>query len=171
MDVKKALLGRTSIRSYDSRAVERGLLEELIRAGMAAPSAVNMQPWRFIVITNRKIMDTLGEKLPYARMLLHAPAAIAVCGDLRKTTGEKEREYWVQDCSAASENILLAAHGSGLGAVWTAVYPVDERVDAVQSALDIPSYYVPLNVIALGYPAEERRAKDKWDPGKIQWFE
>jgi nitroreductase len=145
-------------------------MEDLVRAGMAAPSAVNMQPWRFMIVTKRELLDSLAERLPYAKMLSGAPAAISVCGDIRKTTGEKEREYWVQDCSAATENILLAAHGGGLGAVWTAVYPVDERIDIVQDLLDLPTYIVPLNVIALGYPSEKRTPKDKWDKEKIQWF-
>jgi nitroreductase len=137
---------------------------------MAAPSAVNMQPWRFMVITERGLLDSLASHLPYAKMLATAPAAVSVCGDIRKTTGEKEREYWVQDCSAATENLLLAAHGMGLGAVWTAVYPVDERIDAVQETLDLPSYLIPLNVVAVGYPAERREPKEKWDPGKVDWY-
>ncbi len=170
MDIYEAIFSRASIRNFSDSSVDNGQLEELVRAGMAAPSAVNMQPWRFMIITSRELLDTLADRLPYAKMLSGAPAAISVCGDIRKTTGEKEREYWVQDCSAATENILLAAHGSGLGAVWTAVYPVDERIDIVQDLLDLPTYIVPLNVIALGYPSERRSAKDKWDKEKIQWF-
>lgn len=171
MEIEEAIFTRTSIRRYSDRPIEKEVLEDLVKAGMAAPSAVNMQPWMFAVISETSILHALAEDLPYSKMLKGAAAAISVCGDIRRSTGDKERDYWVQDCSAATENILLAAHGKGIGAVWTAVYPVNERVDKVKSILDIPSYLIPLNVIGLGQPAEKKMPKDKWDPQRIMWFE
>lgn len=169
MDAIECILSRTSIRSFSDRAVEEDLLRKLLEAGMAAPSAVNMQPWMFVVLHKRELLDTLADKLPYAKMLKQAPVAIVVCGDLRKTLDQREREYWVEDCSAAAENILLAAHALGLGAVWTAVHPVTSRIDVVQNSLNMPEYLIPLNVMPLGYPAESKEPKQKWDEGKIHW--
>ncbi|MCF7915644.1 MAG: nitroreductase family protein [Spirochaetaceae bacterium] len=169
MDAMECILSRTSIRSFSDQAVEEDILRKLLDAGMAAPSAVNMQPWMFVVIHKRELLDTLADKLPYAKMLKQAPVAIVVCGDLRKTLDQREREYWVEDCSAAAENILLAAHALGLGAVWTAVHPVPSRINAVQSTLHMPEYLIPLNVMPLGYPAESKEPKQKWDEGKIHW--
>ncbi|MCF7916011.1 MAG: nitroreductase family protein [Spirochaetaceae bacterium] len=169
MDAMKCILSRTSIRSFSDQVVEENILRKLLDAGMAAPSAVNMQPWMFVVLHKRELLDTLADKLPYAKMLKQAPVAIVVCGDLRKTLDQREREYWVEDCSAAAENILLAAHALGLGAVWTAVHPVPSRVEAVQNTLHMPEYLIPLNVMPLGYPAESREPKRKWDESKIHW--
>ena len=169
MDAMECILSRTSIRNFSDQVVEENILCKLLEAGMAAPSAVNMQPWMFVVIHKRELLDTLADKLPYAKMLKKAPVAIVVCGDLRKTLDQREREYWVEDCSAAAENILLAAHALGLGAVWTAVHPVPNRINAVQNTLHMPEYLIPLNVMPLGYPVEGKAPKQKWDEGKIQW--
>ncbi len=169
MDAMECILSRTSIRSFTDTPVSEAEVSKLLAAGMAAPSAVNMQPWTFAVINRRELLDSLAEKLPYAKMLKQAPVAIIVCGDLRKTLDQREREYWVEDCSAAAENILLAAHATGLGAVWTAVHPVSSRIDTVQSLLNMPEYLIPLNVIPIGHPAEGRGPKNKWDESKIHW--
>lgn len=171
MDAMECILSRTSIRSFTDTPVSAAEVSKLLEAGMAAPSAVNMQPWMFVVINKRELLDSLAEKLPYAKMLKQAPLAIIVCGDLRRTLDQREREYWVEDCSAAAQNILLAAHSIGLGAVWTAVHPVSSRVDAVQSILDMPDYLIPLNVIPVGYPAEGKDSKKKWDESRIHWNE
>ncbi len=169
MDAMECIFSRTSIRSFSDTPVPESELLKVIEAGMAAPSAVNMQPWLFNAVTDRQLLNTLSDKLPYAKMLKSVPAAILVCGDLRKTLDQRERDYWVEDCSAASQNILLAAHAIGLGAVWTAVYPVRSRIDSVQSILNIPDYLIPLNVIPIGYPDEIREPKEKWDTQKIHW--
>ncbi len=171
MEAMQCILSRTSIRSFAEKAVPEAELLKLVEAGMAAPSAVNMQPWVFALITKRELLDALSKKLPYAKMLSQAPAAIVVSGDLRKTLDQRERDYWVEDCSAAAQNILLAAHAIGLGAVWTAVHPVQDRVDTVQSILKMPEYLIPLNVIPVGYPNEQREPKNKWDVHKIHWNE
>lgn len=160
---------RKSVRHFTDQPVSKKQLETLLRAGMAAPTAVNRQPWAFYVVTERETLDALGEQLPYAKMLFQAQAAIVVCGDMEKAGNLKDKGYWVQDCSAASENILLAAESIGLGAVWTAAYPYDDRTKAVISELNLPEKHVPLNVIPIGYPTGEDQPKDKWKPENINW--
>jgi len=163
----ETILNRSSIRSYTTQEVEEDKIETLLRAAMAAPSAANKQPWAFIVVNERDLLDSLAMELPYAKMLAEAPVAIVVCGDLNKTLLDADQAYWVQDCSAATQNLLLAAHSMGLGAVWTGVFPRTERVDFVRNVLQIPSNLVPLNVIPIGYPNQENSPKDKWNPDNI----
>ncbi|MDR1339951.1 MAG: nitroreductase family protein, partial [Prevotellaceae bacterium] len=134
-------------------------------AGMSASSAMNQQPWQFIVIDERATLDALATSLPYAKMLYHASAAIVVCGDSDVKVGD--RSFWEFDCSLASGNILLAVEAVGLGAVWTAVHPDAGRISAVREILNLPENIIPLNVIPVGYPAGEHMPKDKFDSGKI----
>ena len=163
------ILTRTSIRAFNDTPVEQEKLEKLVRAGMAAPSAVNSQPWAFVVVTERGQLENLRAAHPHAQMLGTAQAAIVVCGDMRKALDGWAQEYWVQDASAATENILLAAHGLGLGAVWTGVYPNPEIMPQVAEALELPSYVIPLNVIPIGYPAESPGPKDKWNETNVHY--
>lgn len=160
---------RKSVRHFTDQPVSKEQLETLLRAGMAAPTAVNRQPWVFYVITQRETLDLLSEKLPYAKMLSQAQAAIVVCGDMEKAGNLKDLGYWVQDCSAATENILLAAESMGLGAVWTAAYPYDDRTKAVIEELNLPETHIPLNVIPIGYPTGEDLPKNKWNVDNIIW--
>ncbi|TKG93670.1 nitroreductase family protein [Puteibacter caeruleilacunae] len=160
---------RKSVRRYSDQKVTKQQLEDLVRAGMAAPSAVNKQPWGFVAIDDREILDKLGDALPYAKMLKNATAAIIVCGNLRKALDGWEQEFWIQDCAAASQNILLAAQAMGLGAVWTAAYPAKDRMQSITRILRLPEYVIPLNVIPIGYPLEEGVAKDKWKPENLHW--
>jgi len=155
------ILTRRSIRSYTDQDVEPEKLEAILEAGMAAPSGKNGQPWDFVVLTRREILDEMAERLPYAKMLREARVAIAVCADRTKSP------YWYVDCSAAAENILLAAHALGLGAVWTATYPYRDRMDVVKELCGLPGSYDSLCVIPVGYPAREARPKDNFDAGKI----
>ena len=155
------ILTRRSVRSYTDQDVEPEKLEAILEAGMAAPSGKNGQPWDFVVLTRREILDEMAERLPYAKMLREARVAIAVCADRTKSP------YWYVDCSAAAENILLAAHALGLGAVWTATYPYRDRMDVVKELCGLPGSYDSLCVIPMGYPAREARPKDNFDAGKI----
>ncbi len=165
--ILESIFQRKSVRHYLPDAVSVEDLEKIVRAGMSAPSAVNRQPWAFVAITDRQQLDILGDFLPYAKMLLQAPAAIVVCGDLRQLS-DADAKYWVQDASAATENILLAAEALGYGAVWTAVYPESDRISFVTETLDLPEQVIPFNVIPLGVPQEGRdRPKDKWDPQRL----
>lgn len=155
-------MARTSVRSYTSQPIEEEKMEMLLRAGMAAPSACNKQPWHFIAITNREILDKIPTFSPYANMVKQASLAIVVCGDLSKTLEGIEQEFWIQDCAAATENILLMAEGLQLGAVWTALYPLQERYQGMQQLLNLPDNLIPLNTIVIGYPKETMKSKDKW---------
>lgn len=160
---------RKSVRSYTNESVSKEQLEKLVRAGMAAPSAVNKQPWAFIVISDRAAMDSLAEKLPHAKMLKEAQAAIVVCGDMNKALEGEYREFWVQDASAATQNILLAAEAMGLGAVWTGAYPSQQRVKDISEALSLPENIIPLDVIPVGHPAGNDQPKDKWNAENVHW--
>ncbi|MDO8897351.1 MAG: nitroreductase family protein, partial [Bacteroidales bacterium] len=165
----KVIHNRKSVRSFTDQAVSKEQIELLLQAGMAAPTAVNRQPWAFYVVTARETLDSLSERLPYAKMLSQAQAAIVVCGDMDKAGNLKDKAYWVQDCSAATQNILLAAESIGLGAVWTAVFPYDDRSKVVIETLKLPANHIPLNVIPIGYPTGEDKPKDKWKPENVFW--
>jgi len=168
-DALSVIAQRKSVRHFTEQKLSDEQFETLLRAAMAAPSAKNTQAWEFVVITDRGLLDTMAERLPYAKMLLQAPAAIVVCGNLSKFPLESELN-WVADCSAATENILLAAEAIGLAAVWTAAFPYPERIAGVRETVkNIPDEVIPLAVIPVGYAAREEKAKDKWHPEKIHY--
>jgi len=163
------IMSRTSIRQYQDKSVEEAKIVKLLKAGMAAPTAVNRQPWHFIVLDTRERLDRLVNVNPNARMLKQAPLAIVVCGDMKKALQGDAQAYWIQDASAATENILLAAHALGLGAVWTGTYPRQDRVKATCEALELPEHIVPLCTIVIGYPAEQPAPKDKWKEENVSY--
>jgi len=156
------ILKRRSIRKYTDEIISPETVRSLLEAGMAAPSARNVQPWHFIVVTDRHQLNALADAHPYGGMLAHAPLAIAVAGDITSSGA-----YWIQDCSAATENILLAASALGLGAVWLGVTPREDRIRAVDSVLSVPDGFQTLCVISLGYPAEEKEARTQYREDRI----
>lgn len=162
------IMTRTSIRQYKDQPVEQEKIDIMLKAAMAAPTAVNLQPWHFIVITDKKTIGLLSGKQPS-----NAPLLIAMCGDTDKTTmpdGKmKLPDFWVQDVSAATENLLLAAHALGLGAVWTGVYPAMERVAEVANVLNCPQNIVPVAVVRVGYPDEAPEPKNKFKEENISY--
>ncbi len=160
----ETIFARRSIRKYTQEPVEQKEIEMLLKAAMAAPSASNRKPWQFVVVTERETLDALAEAHPYGKMLFDAPLCISVCGDLT----EIER-YWVQDCSAATENLLLAATALGLGAVWLGVYPRDQRVASLRTTLALPDHITPLNLISIGHPAEEKEPRTQYDESRVHW--
>lgn len=162
-------MARKSVRSYTSRPVEKEKVDIMLKAAMAAPSAVNKQPWSFIVIDDKEVLNHLAQVLPYAKMTAEAPMAIVVCGDLTKSLNGELGQYWMLDCSAASENLLLAAEALGLGAVWTAVYPEEQRIENVRAVLSLPEYIVPFNLIPIGYPQRNEEPKDKFKQENIHY--
>lgn len=168
-DVLVAIHSRKSVRRYADKSVEREQLEELLKSGMAAPSAGNRQPWAFIVLTQREKLVAISQKLPYGKILANAGAAIVVCGVLSKALPKDERDFWVQDCSAVSQNILLTAEAMGLGGTWLGVYPMSDRVKNIQSLLTMPEDIIPLNIISLGYPSGAEKPKMKFNPANIHW--
>ena len=162
------IMTRTSVRQFTSRPIAHDTLETIVKTGMAAPTAMNRQPWAFIVITEKEILDSLQAVHPYSN-LKTATAAIIVCGDMEKTNEGFSREYWIQDCSAATENILLAAHAFGLGAVWCGVFPNPGILPEIRRQLNLPNHIIPLNLITMGYPANPSQPKDKWNPDNIHF--
>jgi nitroreductase len=157
---------RKSVRNFTGKPVTQEQLDILLKAAMAAPSAVNCQPWEFIVVSERKTLDTLADVLPYAKMLFQAAVAIIVCGVPSKSHKQMV-EYAVINSALASENILLAAEALGLGAIWTAAYPYPDRMNSVRAVLHIPLDIIPLNVIPIGHPTGEDKPKNKFIPNKI----
>ena len=159
---------RKSVRQFTSEPVTEAQTETLLRAAMAAPTAVNYQPWRFVVVTERADLDAIAGILPYAQMLKQAPLAIVVCGE---TTwmGGAENPYWQQDCAAATQNILLAVEALGLGAVWTGIYPNKDLYPKMHEYLDLPSNVQPFCCIPIGHPAGNDQPKDKWKPENIHY--
>jgi nitroreductase len=164
MDAFDAILGRRSIRRYTAASVPDALVMELLQAAMSAPSAGNQQPWHFVVIADRRLREAIASFHPYAQMVREAPVAILVCGDLRL---ESYRGYWMQDCSAATQNILLAAHARGLGAVWVGVYPKEDRVGRFQTLLKLPAQVIPLALVPVGFPAEHLPAANRFNLSRV----
>lgn len=156
------IYNRKSVRSFiKDRPVPEEYIQSLIKAGMSAPSGKDTRPWEFVIINNRAILDKMAEELPTAKMLSQAPMAIVVCGDTIRSS------YWYLDCSAATENILLAAEAMELGGVWTAAYPYRDRMATVIKHTNMPAQVLPLAVIPIGYPMGNHSLKDKYDEKKI----
>ena len=164
MDVLEAIRTRRSIRQYQDKAVPQEIVQRVLAAAMSAPSACNAQPWQFIVIRDRKLLSEVPRLNSHAAMAAHAPLAILVCGDLRL---EISAGYWVVDCAAAVQNLLLAAHALGLGAVWTGVYPQQDRIEGFRRLLNLPQQVIPHSLIPLGYPAETAAHEDRYRPDRV----
>lgn len=160
----KAIMSRRSIRKYSDQSISEEMITDLLKAAMAAPSAGNQQPWHFVVLDDREILQQIPEIHPHAKMVTEAPVSILVCGD---PTLEKYKGYWIQDCSAAVENILIAVEELGLGAVWCGVYPIEERVAAFRKLLNIPEHVIPMAIIPIGHRAEEKKPADRYDVSRI----
>jgi len=158
------IINRRSVRSYKSDTVTEEQTEQILRAAMTAPSAGNQQPWEFIVVTDRTLLTKINEVHPHSKMLLEAPMAIVVCGNL---TREKHVDYWIQDCSAAVQNMLLEATHQGLGSVWLGVYPRQDRVAGVKKLFNLPEPVIPFAVVALGYAKEPPATVDRFNPDYI----
>lgn len=163
----KNIMTRSSIRSYTDRSISEETLDTLLRAAMAAPTAANKQPWRFVVINHRSILDTIAADFTTMGMAREAQVAVVVCGDMSSTLEGDAKDFWFQDASAAAENLLLAAHAVGLGAVWCGIYPMSDRVSAFSRLLSLPEEIIPMACICLGYPSGKPTPKDKWHPEYI----
>ena len=174
----ETIFSRKSVRSYTDQPVTDEQVETLLRAAMSAPTGMNVQPWRFVVVRDQAVKDALLAG-PRGSALAQAPVVFVVCGEttmMRKPWGQPDAEAeevangnWTQDCSAAAENLLLAAEALGLGAVWTAGYPYEDRVNPIREALGLPENVTPLCVIPCGYPAGDDQPKDKWKPENIHY--
>ncbi|MBO4453873.1 MAG: nitroreductase family protein [Paludibacteraceae bacterium] len=163
------IMTRVSVREFTGEKISDAQIDTLLRAAMAAPSAINKQPWAFIVVTDEALIARLGEALPYSRCSNHPACAIIPCGDLSKAIEGEMGAFWVNDVSAATENLLLAAHSMGLGAVWTGLHPDMKRAALVQEMLGLPEHIIPLCVVPVGVPAEQPAVKDKYRPENIHF--
>jgi nitroreductase len=165
-DALTAILTRRSIRDYTPHPVPDELIKLLLEAGLAAPSAFNEQSTVFVVVNDKKLLTEISKINPASLQLKKATVAIVVCGNTTKQKF-KGQGYWQLDGAVAAENILIAAHALGLGAVWTAIYPYPDRIPKVQKTLGLPQYVIPLNVIPVGYPAEKKTREKLYDPARV----
>ena len=163
------IMTRTSVRAYTGQEVESGKIDTLLRAAMAAPTAANKQPWRFVVINEKPMLDSISANFRSMSMAQNASVAIVMCGDSNDFFEGDAREYWVQDVSAATENLLLAAHAMKLGAVWCGIYPIPDNVAKFSKLLHLPENIIPMACVCIGYPDGATTPKDKWKPENIQY--
>jgi nitroreductase len=165
METLEAIKTRRSIRKFSTQKIERETIDVLIKAAMQAPSATNEQPWQFIVIDDKKLLHDIPKFSPYAPTQT-AAAAILICGDmdLIKIPG-----YWIQDCSAATQNLLLAAHDQGLGAVWTGVINLPGRTEGFRTMLNLPTTIEPLGLVVLGYPAQVVKPENRYKKERVHY--
>lgn len=164
METLDAIMTRRSVRAYTTETIADREIETLLRAAMQAPSAVNEQPWEFVVIRDRTLLDRIPDFSPYASMVKRAPLGILICADTRRLAIEG---FWQQDCAAATENLLLAAHALGLGAVWTGVYPLEDRVAGFARLCRLPEGIVPFCFVVVGRPAHRTAAADRFLPERV----
>ena len=168
MELREVLLKRRSVRKFTDEPVSEEMIEELLHAAMSGPSACNMKPWEFYVVTNPEKVEELKKASKFTK--ISSKIAMVVCGNLKKALPLKMADYWIQDCSAATENILLRVTDLGLGAVWCGIHPQEKAEERVREMLDIPKSQIPLNVIFIGHPAEEPEARDQYDEKKVHYI-
>jgi len=160
------IFARRSVRKFQNKDIAEGTVKDLLEAAMAAPSAVAKDPWHFIVVRDAGMRKKITEGLPNGQMLMDAPMGIVVCGDIEKAH-DKQISYLLQDCSAAIENLLLAASTLGLGAVWMGVHPREERIAHLRGLFGLPEHIVPVSVVALGWPLEKPVARTRYSAGAV----
>lgn len=164
MDTFECIFTRRSIRKFTDQDISEADVTHILRAAMAAPTAGNAQTWDFIVVRQQQMREAITTCTPYAGMAPSAPVCIVVCAD---TSREKYKHYWVQDCAAAMQNILLAARAKGIGSVWLGIHPVEERVRALKKIFFMPEHVMPLGIAVLGYPAQPFTEQDRFDAAKV----
>ncbi len=160
------ILTRRSIRKYSDKIIPDDIINEILKAAMYAPSAANCQPWHFVVSSDKELFRKINAIHPYSSFLREASHAILVCGDEKLQHAEG---YYLPDCGAATQNILLAAHTFGIGSCWIGIYPRKERVSSFKDLFRLPEHILPFALVSLGYPAEEKKFPDRWKPGRIHY--
>lgn len=170
-EMLECIMTRASVRKYKAEPVNDSIITDILKAGMAAPTAANQQAWHFVVVTDQAIKDTITNAFQWTKMVRDCAFAVVVCGDMTKLfDGDRENGgFWTLDCSAASENMLLAAYALGLGGVWCGIYPEEDRMARLSEILNLPSNIRPLNILSFGYPAASVAPKDKWDAAKVSY--
>jgi nitroreductase len=166
METIETLLTRRSIRKYKEQKIEKDKIDIILKSAMYAPSAMNLQAWHYVVIDDKNVLNETIKSIPHAELLIQTPAAILVCGD---AAVEKNESWMIQNCSAAIQNILLAAHGLGLGSCWIAIHGMDEIVKNVSAQFKLPENVIPISLITLGYPDETVSAEDRFRKEKIHY--
>ncbi|MBC7236824.1 MAG: nitroreductase family protein, partial [Chloroflexi bacterium] len=164
-EILEHIMARRSIRKFTPEPVPAEMVTALLQAAMAAPSASNRKPWEFLVVTDPDLLRGLRQRLVFGRY--EAPLAIVVCGNLRRAWPGPPRDFWIQDCSAATQNILLTAAGRGLGAVWVGVHPIAPFVRAVSGLLGLPKHVIPLGVVYVGWPEQHKPPRTQYDPARV----
>jgi len=164
MDAMDAILTRRSVRKYNKKSLPNQIIKEFLEAAMSAPSAGNQQPWHFIILDDPEILAKVPTFHNHAKMLKDASVAILVCGDLDL---EKHKGMWTQDCSASTQNILLAVRAKGLGAVWLGIYPREERIKGMKELLNLPENVMPFSLVSIGDPAEKQEKIDRYNTSRI----
>jgi nitroreductase len=162
-----AALRRRSVRKYQDTPVSRETLTALVEAATAAPSATNRRPWAFVAVTDPEVLKKLRKTHMFSNM--NAPAAIEVCGDMKKAAKGPGRDFWIQDCSAAVENILMTALDFGLGTVWVGVHPIAQNVKRVSAAIELPEHIIPLGLLFIGVPDKEPEPRTQFEPSDLHW--
>lgn len=166
MDTLETIFSRRSIRRYIGKPIGEDVVKELLEAAMYAPTAYNQQPWKFVVVRDRAVLDQVPNYHPSSSPIKLASLAILVCGD-RKLF--KSLSFWPHDCAAATQNILLAGTAHGLGTVWIGVYPEEQLIDGMRTLFSIPGHIIPFSLIAIGYPAEDIPKPDRFDDQRIHY--
>jgi nitroreductase len=166
MDALTCIFTRRSIRKYTGKPIPEDQLHTILRAGFSGPTASNTRPWHFIIVRGAAVLEAVTEAHPYSKMLPSAGCGILVCGD---TACNPNEYYLTEDCSAAIENMLLAAHALGLGAVWLGIHPREERVEAMRKLMNIPEGILPVGLMAVGVPAETKDAPDRYEEKKVHF--
>jgi len=167
--VLDAIQNRVSVRQFTGEKISNEQIETLLRCAMSAPTAMNKQPWAFVVITDEALLQKMGESFPFSRCGNSAACAFVMCGDLNKALEGEGQGFWINDVSAATENLLLAAHAMNLGGVWTGVYPSSDRTPQVQALLGLPENIIPMCIVPIGVPAEQPAVKDKFKEENIHY--
>ena len=168
MELKEVLLKRRSIRKFTDEPVSEEMIEELLHAAMSGPSACNKKPWEFYVVTNPEKLEEMKSASKFSKF--DAKLVMVVCGNLLHALPLKMADYWIQDCSAATENILLRVTDLGLGAVWCGLHPQKGAVERVRKILNIPKTQIPLSLIYIGHPAQEQEARDQYEEAKVHYI-
>jgi nitroreductase len=166
-DILQTIFSRRSIRRYSDRPVECEVLTQLMQAAMAAPSASNSRPYEFVVVTEPETMAAFQKEMPFGKF--KSPAAVVICGNHRVANNASSRLFWVQDCSAATENMLIAAAGLGLGTCWLGVHPMKPVEQIVRRIVKLPRHVTPLAVVYVGYPAEEKPPRTQYEEQRVHW--
>lgn len=162
----EGIFRRRSIRAYQARDVDDAVVRDLLEAAMAAPSAVCCDPWRFVVVREREMLNEIAARLPSGGTLTQAPVGLVVCGDL-SAAHDRQLSFLLQDCSAAIENLLVAASMLGLGACWLGVHPREDRIRHLSGVLGLPPQVIPVAAVALGWPAEQKPPRTRFDEAKV----